>query len=104
MNNNYYEKHVFFCINQKEAGKRCCNASGGSEACEYVKQRIADLNLRGPGKIRVSSSGCMGRCGEGPVMVVYPEGVWYTFSSTEDLDRIINEHLIQNKIVSDLMI
>lgn len=101
---SYYEKHVFFCINQREAGKACCNASGGSEACEYVKHKVADLGLRGPGKIRVSSSGCMGRCAQGPVLVIYPEGIWYTYSSTDDLDLIINEHLIEGRIVESLII
>ncbi|WP_419421188.1 (2Fe-2S) ferredoxin domain-containing protein [Legionella sp. D16C41] len=101
---SHYLKHIFVCTNQKAAGKNCCANTGGEEFFEYLRGRLLELELFGPGKIRVSKSGCLGRCSLGPCIVVYPEGVWYRYSSTEDIDSIINTHLIDNKIVSQLLI
>jgi len=63
-----------------------------------------ELDAHGPGKIKVSKSGCLGRCALGPCIVVYPEGIWYRYSSNADIDNIINHHLMQDKIVNDLLI
>ncbi len=60
--------------------------------------------MHGPGKIRVSKSGCLGRCSSGPCIVIYPEGIWYTYSSFADIDEIIQSHLIENKPVDSLLI
>jgi (2Fe-2S) ferredoxin len=59
--------------------------------------------MHGPGKIRVSKSGCLGRCNSGPCIVIYPEGIWYSYSSFEDIDRIIESHLLGGIQVSDLL-
>ncbi|MGH8600390.1 MAG: (2Fe-2S) ferredoxin domain-containing protein, partial [Burkholderiales bacterium] len=66
--------------------------------------RIKALKLAGPGKIRVNQSGCLDRCDEGPVMVVYPEAVWYTYVDEEDVDEIISEHLQNGRVVERLKI
>ena len=68
------------------------------------KHRIKSLELNGEGKIRVNSAGCMDRCEEGPVMVVYPEAVWYTYVDREDIDEIVREHLQNGRIVERLKI
>ena len=70
---SYYERHVFFCCNQRDSGEQCCNGSGSQKLRDYAKDRVKSLKLSGPGKIRVNQSGCLDRCKEGPVMVIYPD-------------------------------
>ncbi len=60
----------------------------------YVKERIKALGLAGPGGVRVNTAGCLDRCEEGPCLVVYPDGVWYTYVDEEDLDEIIESHVV----------
>lgn len=101
---SYYRHHVFFCLNQREAGENCC-ANHDAEALQaYAKQRIKELKLNGRGLIRMNKSGCLDRCDEGPVIVVYPEEVWYTYSSRADIDEIIDSHLRGGKPVERLRI
>lgn len=100
----YYTKHVLLCTNQKAAGKQCCAGSGGEEFFTYMKSRLLELDMHGPGKIRVSKSGCLGRCSSGPCIVIYPEGIWYSYSSFADIDEIINSHLISGVIAQELEI
>lgn len=100
----YYKYHVFFCCNQRESGERCCNDCGSRSMRDYAKDRVKDLKLAGRGKIRVNQAGCLDRCDEGPVLVVYPEAVWYTYVDTHDIDEIINEHLVHGRIVDRLRI
>lgn len=101
---SYYERHVFFCCNQRQPGEACCNNHGAQSMREYAKDRIKALKLDGPGKVRVNVSGCLDRCNEGPVMVVYPEAVWYTYVDREDIDEIISEHLRHGRVVERLKI
>ncbi|MEI7612497.1 MAG: (2Fe-2S) ferredoxin domain-containing protein [Betaproteobacteria bacterium] len=101
---SYFKHHVFFCCNQREEGQCCCNALGATEAQTYAKDRVAELNLRGKGKIRVNKTGCLERCDEGPVIVVYPEGIWYHYLDKDDVEEIIQEHLIKGKVVERLKI
>jgi (2Fe-2S) ferredoxin len=101
---SHYIKHVFLCTNQKMAGKQCCANLGGEAFVDYLKSRLLELDLHGPGKIRVSKSGCLGRCSAGPCVVIYPEGVWYRYTSTTDIDVIIDSHLINNKLATELLI
>ena len=100
----YYEKHVFICMNERDDGRPCCADQGAAAAQKHAKRRIKEMNLNGQGKIRINKSGCLDRCEEGPVMVVYPEGVWYTYVDTDDIDEIIDEHLVNGKVVSRLTI
>ncbi len=85
-------------------GEVCCNNHGAQEMREYAKDKIKALRLSGPGKVRINSAGCLDRCNEGPVMVVYPEGVWYTYVDREDIDEIIREHLQGGRVVERLKI
>lgn len=101
---NHYTKHVFLCTNQKVAGKQCCGGSGGELFLDYMKTKLLELGLHGPGKIRLSKSGCLGRCSLGPCIVIYPEGVWYTYANEADVDEIIDSHLVTNKQVARLLI
>ncbi len=100
----YYTKHVFLCTNQKPAGKQCCANSGGEPFFDYLKTRLLELDMHGPGKIRVSKTGCLGRCASGPCMVIYPEGIWYSYASFNDIDQIIESHLIAGNVAEQLLI
>ena len=99
---SYFARHVFFCSNQREPGATCCNARGATELRNYCKDRVKALGLAGPGKLRVNSAGCLDRCDQGPVLVIYPEAVWYTYIDREDIDEIISEHLQHGRIVERL--
>ena len=71
---------------------------------EYAKKRVKKLGLAGPGKVRINKSGCLDRCEEGPVVVIYPQGTWYTYVDETDIDEIIDSHLVEGKIVERLLI
>ena len=102
----YYRKHVFFCTNDRgpESERPSCNRCGSAAMREYAKGRVKELGLAGAGGIRVNSAGCLDRCEEGPVCVVYPEGVWYTYVDEFDVDEIIESHLKGGKPVERLKI
>ena len=71
---------------------------------DYAKSRIKELGLAGKGRVRINQAGCLDRCEEGPVIVVYPEEVWYTYVDQEDIDEIIEKHLVNGVIVERLRI
>lgn len=98
----YYRHHVFFCCNQRPAGEPCCEDHGTSALLAHAKARIEALGLKGKGGIRINKAGCLGRCDEGPVLVVYPEGVWYTYLDEADIDEIIDGHLVGGRPVERL--
>ena len=103
----YFNKHVFFCVNQRENGESCCANFGSQRVRDYAKKRIKELSLDkdgGEGKVRINMAGCLGRCEHGPVIVIYPEETWYTYLDEEDVDEIIEQHLQQGKIVERLLI
>lgn len=99
----YYQKHLFFCTNQREGGRKCCQDASASEMRLYAKNKLKELGLTGAGGVRVNSAGCLGRCALGPSLVIYPEGVWYTYHSTSDIDEIIECHIIKGEIVDRLL-
>jgi (2Fe-2S) ferredoxin len=101
---SYYRYHVFFCVNQREGGEACCANHGSKALRDYAKERVKALGLSGKGGVRVNTAGCLDRCDEGPVIVVYPEGTWYTYVDREDIDEIIEEHLRQGRVVERLRI
>src|SRR5437660_356355 len=72
---SFYQHHVFFCLNKRDAPENCCACHGSEKMQEYAKKRVKELKLSGPGKVRINKAGCLDRCEEGPVMVVYPEEV-----------------------------
>ena len=101
---SYYERHVFFCCNQRTNGKQCCADNGAVKVRDYAKDRIKELKMSGPGKVRINMAGCLDRCSQGPVIVVYPEEVWYTYVDESDIDEIINEHLVNGRVVERLLL
>ena len=101
---SYYERHVFFCCNQRDGTRESCNSKGASELRDYAKKRVKELGLAGEGKVRINQAGCLDRCEEGPVIVVYPEGVWYTYVDSADIDEIVEEHVRNGRVVERLRI
>lgn len=99
---SYYRYHVFFCTNQREDGSQCCAQCGASALRDHLKQRTKALGLSGPGGVRVNTAGCLDRCSEGPVIVIYPEATWYTFVDREDIEEILQSHLIEGRVVERL--
>jgi (2Fe-2S) ferredoxin len=101
---SYYQRHIFFCTNFREDGSQCCQQCNAQAMRDYAKQRSKALGIAGKGKVRVNTSGCLDRCSEGPVAVVYPDAVWYTYVDQEDIDEILQEHLINGRVVKRLQI
>ena len=101
---SYYQHHVFFCCNQRDPPERCCATNDALEMQQYAKKRIKALGLSGKDRVRINKAGCLDRCEEGPVIVVYPEEVWYTYVDQEDVDEIIEQHLVNGRVVDRLRI
>lgn len=101
---HYYEHHLFFCLNERKNGEACCANHGAQAAFDHCKARVKAEGLAGPGGVRVNKAGCMDRCAGGPVAVVYPEGVWYTYVDHSDIDEIVDVHLKQGRIVERLLL
>lgn len=99
----YYDHHVFVCLNERPAGheRGCCASKGAEKLQKYMKARAKELGIP---KARINKAGCLDRCEEGPVMVVYPEGVWYRPTTPEEVDDILQQHLIAGQIVEHLQI
>ena len=101
---SYYQRHVFFCCNQRQQGEQCCNNHGAQEIRDYAKKKVKSLGLAGEGRVRVNTAGCLDRCELGPVLVIYPEAVWYTYVDRDDIDEIVSEHLQHGRVVERLKI
>lgn len=99
----YFETHVFCCVNERPAGNKrgCCKSRGAEPLRNYMKARAKELGLD---NIRINQSGCLDRCELGPTMVIYPEGIWYSYHSVADAEEIIQRHLIQGERVERLML
>jgi (2Fe-2S) ferredoxin len=99
----FYKKHIFFCTN-KRADETGCGYLGGEVAFDYTRSYLRSLDMYGEGKFRASKSGCLGRCSFEPVCVIYPDGIWYTYTDEIDVKEIIDNSLLQAKIVKRLLI
>ena len=105
----YYDVHVFLCTNQRQDGhpRGSCATSGAVKLKDYMKARAKELGLAGPSAdrpIRVQQAGCLDRCELGPVMVIYPEGVWYAPRTRDDIDAILIEHVQNGRRVERLIL
>jgi (2Fe-2S) ferredoxin len=101
---SYYQRHVFVCCNQRDPPEKCCADAGAGAMQGYAKGRIKALGLNGKGQVRINKAGCLDRCEEGPVLVVYPDAVWYTYVDREDIDEIIDRHVVGGEVVERLRI
>jgi (2Fe-2S) ferredoxin len=98
-----FDKHIFICMNQREAGhpRGCCDPTGQGELQRLFKTKLAQRGLK---NVRANKSGCLDQCELGPTVVVYPEAVWYGSVKPEDVDEIIDSHIIGGKPVARLVI
>lgn len=99
----YYRAHVFCCTNERPEGHRrgSCKRKGSDRLRDYMKARAKELGLA---DVRINASGCLDRCECGPTMVIYPEGVWYSYLTRGDVDEILEVHLRQGRRVERLML
>lgn len=99
-----FEKHIFVCENKRPEGhpKGCCSDKGSPEIRELFKKRFKELGLNH--KVRANSAGCLDACEFGVTVVVYPEQIWYGGVRVEDVEEIIQNHIINNKPVERLFI
>ena len=100
----YFQRHIFFCLNERANGEACCAQHGAQQAFEHCKAQVKALGLAGPGKVRVNKAGCLDRCAGGPAVVVYPEAVWYTYVDEHDIDEIVESHLKNGQVVERLLV
>jgi (2Fe-2S) ferredoxin len=100
---SYYKRHIFFCLNERKNGEECCAQHKAQEGFERCKMQIKAAGLSGPGQVRVNKAGCLDRCAAGPVAVVYPEAVWYTYVDVHDIDEIVESHLKNGVVVERLL-
>ncbi len=98
----YYSRHIFFCLNERKNGEDSCALHRAQEGFDRCKSKVKEAGLAGVGKVRVNKAGCLDRCAGGPVAVVYPEEVWYTFVDGDDIDEIVESHLKNGKPVERL--
>ena len=100
----YYDTHVFCCINKRadDHPRGCCSARGSVPLQGYMKVRAMKMGLGT--RVRINRSGCLERCELGPTMVIYPEGVWYTYKTREDIDEILDRHIVRGECVERLLL
>ncbi len=101
---SFFKYHAFFCTNQRPDGQPCCNSLGGDKLRNYAKDRVKAVGLDQNNQVRINAAGCLGRCDQGPLMVVYPEGTWYTYVDQEDIDEIVDSHFGKGQVVERLKI
>ncbi len=100
---SFYDPHIFMCTNRRPDDHP--RGSCGGQNAEALRQYLRDkLKTAGVENARANMAGCLDQCENGPVLVVYPEGIWYSAKTTQDIDRIVEEHFVGGTVVSDLQL
>ena len=99
----YFQRHIFFCLNERKNNEACCAQHNAQAAFDHCKAQVKAQGLAGSGQVRVNKAGCLDRCAGGPVAVVYPEGVWYSYVDSTDIDEIVESHLKNGQVVERLL-
>ncbi len=99
-----FEKHIFVCGNQRPAGspRPCCDPAGTAELQKLFKQKLGERGMKG--KVRANQAGCLDQCEHGPNVVVYPDAVWYGRVTADDVEEIIESHIVGGRPVERLML
>lgn len=99
----FFEAHLFVCTNRRPDGHKrgSCAAAGSEHLRDYMKVRAKELGIP---DIRVNTAGCLDRCELGPCLVIYPEGVWYRIGSPADVDTVLQQHVIEGRRATALML
>lgn len=99
-----FTSHIFVCCNTREPGHRrdCCDPDGSQTLRNCFKAELQRRQL-GP-SVRANQSGCLDQCELGPTVVIYPQGIWYGHVRPEDVPRIVEETVIQGRVLDDLLI
>ena len=95
-------RHIFLCAEQTKP--KCCDLERGVAAWEFLKRRLTELGLANQGGILRSKTNCLRICEGGPIAVVYPEGAWYGQCDPPVLEQIIQDHLVNGRIVGEFLI
>jgi (2Fe-2S) ferredoxin len=95
-------RHIFLCV--RPANQSCCSGDSAAASWDRLKDRLKALGLSEQGGVQRTKADCLRICAEGPVAVVYPEGVWYGRCTPENIDRIIAQHLVEGRVVEELRI
>ena len=95
-----FRQHVFICTQGKPEGATSCPGNGSWRVLQALERELAGQGL--DDQVQVTTCGCLGLCDDGPVMITYPEGVWYHKVKEEDVPEIVNSHLLSGKVVSRL--
>jgi (2Fe-2S) ferredoxin len=97
-----FKHHIFICVNERDesASRPSCGTSGSKKLKSAFKDAVKDVGLKG--QVRANELGCLDQCEHGPVIVVYPDAVWYGFVHAKDVEEIVSEHLVHGRPVERL--
>ena len=98
------QRHIFLCADQTKP--KCCDKEIGLQSWEYLKNRLKELGLEQPTPIQSScvfrtKANCLRVCLDGPIMLIYPDGVWYRHATPEVIEKILQQHILNNQIVEE---
>jgi (2Fe-2S) ferredoxin len=99
----FFDVHVFVCCNRRPDGHRrgSCAAKGSEHLRDYMKVRAKELAIP---RIRINAAGCLDRCEVGPCAVIYPEGIWYRLETAQDVDAVLERHVLAGERVTTLLL